>query len=99
MLKFVHKRQPTRAVLVGEFAKGPDRRDHNPEWMEARVFDGSTWLELKVHERKYLLRKIYSDLIKRGALRRESVPSNYTPQPFNKLVVGTVLDILAALDD
>ena len=98
VIKFVHRRRPSRSILVGELAKGPSRVPLHPDWMKVKAFDGRSWLQLGIHERKYLLRKLVPGMIASGTLRLVET-FNVLRQTQYRLEVGSVLDMMAAVID
>jgi hypothetical protein len=97
LVKYVHERSPSRGSLVGEIAKAPSRRQSNPDWMKVKAFDGRSWLDLGIHERKYLLRKTIPDMLARGVLRLEECASVVQQQSKFRLRVGSLLDVVVAV--
>lgn len=96
IIKFVYERRPSKADIIGEFAKAPSKRDRNPEWMSEPLFDGVPWLELMTHERKYWLRMNINPMTDAGYLKVES-KLTISGQYRNRYKVGSVLDRLAAI--
>ena len=106
ILKWVHKHASTKAMIVGNFAKSPDKQDRKklPDWMSRQEFVFldelhllSSWFELGVHERKYYLRKNIAHMVERGAIITETHRTLYGNDQI-RMNPGTVLDLLAAID-
>ena len=102
VIKYVHRRRPSRGMLTGELAKGPSHRDKHPDWMKVKAFEGRSWVQLGIHERKYLLRKLVPAMLASGILRLVEVFPNVPvvrQQAQFRLELGSVLDMMAAVVD
>ncbi|MGD9726299.1 MAG: hypothetical protein AB7V39_07875 [Nitrospiraceae bacterium] len=94
---FVFKNTPTRASLVGNLAKAAHKLGRPPTWMNAAVFDGRTWIELGIHERKYLLRIAVAEMLEDGRLVREELYLGRGKKQV-RIKPGSILDRLATIN-
>jgi len=99
ILSTIHHRQgTTKATIIGNFAKGLSDTN-SKRWMkEEAVFDGDTWLQLGVHERKYVLRKVLASLEETGVIRYET-KKRLVGGASRVMKPGNVLDLLAHIDE
>ena len=90
----------TKAIVIGEFAKSPKHRrdDQHPDWMKKKAFDGDAWIDLGIHERKFILRKLLARLEETGTIYYESKKTIYNSIR-RTMRVGSVLDLMANIDD
>lgn len=97
LVKWIHERRPTIGTLVGELCKAPSYHTKPAAWMKERVFfDANSWHTLKIHERKYYLRKTLKLLVDRGIITKAPYHSVAYNQKRYRLEVPNLLDILSA---
>ena len=106
IIKHVHARSVTKAMVVGFMAKSANKLAHPPDWMSVPAFcaleldkgGDQSWLELNVSERKYHVRKALSAMLDTGHLRKEPYTTRFGSKQL-RLRLGSVLDRFAAIDE
>lgn len=96
LVNYCFKHATSKASVIGNLAKAVHKLARPPVWMHEPSFDGSTWLELPVHERKYYIRLAFNELLGSGRLVTESF-TTLLGQKQVRYKAGSVLDRFATI--
>jgi len=95
ILKEIYNHKPSTKALHGQLARTVDHIHHPPGWMKQKAFDGQTWIQLDIHERKYLIRTALYELMRSGSVKR-TLRRSVLGRNISRLEVVSVLDMLAS---